>query len=239
MPTGRDTELAPLTEMLSTSSVISPDGSRVAYTLIGEHSTLYVVSTQGGRPRQICEWAQPLSWSLDGQSLIVESYEDQTERHLARVDLSTGKRMALPMPENGDFPTLSPDERWEAFADPRQPAIGQVVIVPVRSIPSPRDYQWTVVTDRPMPVEFIAWSPKGQFLYWISNQDGRECLYGRALDPTSKRPIGPVLAVQHLHQRARIPTLYDLAPIINSDQFLLPLVESNSSIWMRQIRAIK
>ena len=90
-----------------------------------------------------------------------------------------------------------------------------------------------------MPVEFIAWSPKGQFLYWISNQDGRECLYGRALDPTSKRPIGPVLAVQHLHQRARIPTLYDLAPIINSDQFLLPLVESNSSIWMRQIRAIK
>ena len=65
--------------------------------------------------------------------------------------------------------------------------------------------------------------------------DGRDCLYGRPLDPATKHPIGPAVLVQHLHQRARINTYYDVPMLFNADRLLLPLTESYSTIWMRKI----
>ena len=84
-------------------------------------------------------------------------------------------------------------------------------------------------------VQAIGWSPQGRFLYWFSDIDGRDCLYGRPLDPATKRPIGSAVLVQHLHQRARINTYYDVSMLFNADQLMLPLTESYSTIWMRKI----
>ena len=88
-------------------------------------------------------------------------------------------------------------------------------------------------------VQALGWSPEGRFLYWFCDQDGRDCLYGRPLDAVTKRPAGPAVTVQHLHERNRISSFYSLPMMFNAHQLLLPLVESRSSIWMRRLPAIQ
>jgi len=234
MSTGKANALATLTPLLTTSSAISPDGTQVAYTIIGDRSKLYVMSTAGGTPRMLGEWAQPLSWSPEGGSLIVASYESGKKSYLARLDLSTGKRVALPVPTTASGADVSPDARWLDLYVEKDRDRRDIFISPLESQPVPRE-RWIPIAENVRGVQDIGWSPKGRFLYWLSDVDGRDCLYGRPLDGVTKRPTGPAVLVQHLHQRARIVTYYDVPMLFNADQFLLPLTESTSTIWMRKL----
>ena len=234
MATGKENALATLTPSYTTTSVISPDGSQVAYTVIHDNSKLYVMSTSGGTPRLLCERAQPLSWSPDGHSLIVDSYETGKEGGPARVDLSTGKRVALPVPKLAKEVNISPDQRWLELYIEKDRYRGDIFISPLESQLVPKE-QWIPIAANVAGVQAVGWSPQGRFLYWFSDIDGRDCLYGRPLDPATKRPIGPAVLVQHLHQRARIDTYYDVPMLFNADQLLLPLRESYSTIWMRKV----
>jgi Tol biopolymer transport system component len=234
--TGKENALATLSPRLVTSSVISPDGSQVAYTVMGDNAKLYVMSTSGGTPRLLCEWAEPYSWSSDGHSLIVYSYENPEEISLARVDLSNGKRAALPVPNlaKAEKISVSPDQRWLELYIEKDRYRGDIFISSLASQPVPKE-QWIPIAENVAGVKAAGWSPQGRFLYWFSDIDGRDCLYGRPLDPATKRPTGPAVLVQHLHQRARIYTFFELPMLFNADQFLLPLTESYSTIWMRKL----
>lgn len=235
MATGKESALATLTPSETTTSVISPDGSQVAYTVVGEPSHLYVISASGGTPRLICERAQPMSWTTDGRSLMVYSWAIRKGGSLARIDLSTGEMVALPRPNMARDADVSPDQRWLDLYVPKDRLSGSIFVAPlVESQPVPQE-RWISIAEDVVGVHSIGWSPEGRFLYWFSDIDGRDCLYGRPLDPASKRPIGPIMLVQHLHQRARIKTFYDVPMLFNTDQFLLPLTESYSTIWMRKI----
>lgn len=232
--TGKDNALATLSPSLTTTSVISPDGSQVAFTVIGDNSKLYVMSTSGGMPRLLGEWAQAISWSPDGSSLIVDSYEKGKSNTYARLDLSTGKRVDLPVPNLAKAADISPDQRWLDLYVEKDRYRGDIFISPLEGQPVPKE-RWIPIAENVAAGHAIGWSPQGRFLYWFSDVDGRDCLYGRPLDPATKRPIGPAVLVQHLHQRARINTYYDVPMLFNADQLLLPLTESYSTIWMRKI----
>ncbi|MGA2135745.1 MAG: hypothetical protein ABSH50_25925 [Bryobacteraceae bacterium] len=45
------------------------------------------------------------------------------------------------------------------------------------------------------------WSPDGGRIYFMQWYDGFECIFTRALDPATKRPVGPVTGVEHFHGR--------------------------------------
>jgi serine/threonine protein kinase len=233
MATGKENALATLSPSYTTTSVISPDGSQVAYTVIRDNSKLYVMSTSGGTPRLLCERAQALSWSPDGGSLIVDSFETGNGS-LVRLDLSTGKRVPLPVPSLAKYADISPDQRWQDLYVEKDRDRGDIFISPLDSQPAPKE-RWIPIAENVAGVHSIGWSPQGRFLYWFSDIDGRECLYGRPLDLATKRPMGPAVLVQHLHQRARLNTYYDVPMLFNADQLLLPLTESYSTIWMRKI----
>jgi Tol biopolymer transport system component len=234
MATGKENALATLSPSRTTTSVISPDGSQVAFTVISDNSKLYVMSTSEGAPRLLCERAHAISWSPDGGSLIVYSFENGKESSLARIDLSTGKRVALPVPNLAKEADISPDQHWLDLYVEKDRYRGDIFISPLESQPVPKE-RWIPIAENVAGVHAIGWSPQGRFLYWFSDVDGRDCLYGRALDPATKRPIGSAVLVQHLHQRARINTYSDVPMLFNADQLLLPLTESYSTIWMRKI----
>ena len=49
--------------------------------------------------------------------------------------------------------------------------------------------------------DYPRWSPGGGRIYFTQRHDGFECIFTRAVDRRTKRPVGPVTAVQHFHQR--------------------------------------
>src|SRR5205085_1328620 len=89
---GREASLGKLTTGFTTTSLITPDGSRAVFTVIGDKNKLYVVSTDGGEPRLVGEYTQALAWALDGQSLFAAMFQPGTKAGYGRIDIRTGER---------------------------------------------------------------------------------------------------------------------------------------------------
>jgi hypothetical protein len=49
--------------------------------------------------------------------------------------------------------------------------------------------------------DYPRWSPGGGRIYFTQYHDGFECIFSRAVDPDTKRPLGPVTVLQHFHGR--------------------------------------
>ena len=65
--------------------------------------------------------------------------------------------------------------------------------------------------------------------------DGRDCVYGVPLDPTTKRHLGG-RARLHICTSERVAGNYDVPFRFDNNQLLLPLMESTSDVWLRQLR---
>jgi hypothetical protein len=129
---------------------------------------------------------------------------------------------------------LSPDGRWFTFklvlSATRQP----VYIAPVRNGPPAGEQEWIQIFTVGHYNYKPFWSPDGRLLYYYSSKDGRNCLYARRLDASTKHPAGEEFAVRHFHdnlQPARGPAVgYGLT----ADRLYLSLEESKTSVWLAE-----
>jgi dipeptidyl aminopeptidase/acylaminoacyl peptidase len=109
---------------------VSPDGQWVAYTIADTDkpankrvSQVYIVSAQGGQPRQITSADKSSSsprWSPDGKRLVFVSSRDGSTQ-IWTVNLADGAPTGEPArvtfaPGVADGPVWSPDGKWIAFA---------------------------------------------------------------------------------------------------------------------------
>ncbi len=102
------------------NAVPSPDGSRIAFTVMGE---LYVMSWPDGTPRQVTEidgLAYDPAWSPDGADLAFGAMSSTNEGHLYRVPVGGGAVRQLTTSDAlYQDPVWSPDgERIVAVRDP-------------------------------------------------------------------------------------------------------------------------
>jgi hypothetical protein len=86
---------------------------------------------------------------------------------------------------------------------------------------------------------FVAWSPAGNVLYWISERDGFRCLAARRLDSATKRPRGEMSYVLHLHGARRSMMHFRNPhmgrPAVARDKIVFSLAERTGNIWMMQL----
>ncbi len=80
------------------------------------------------------------------------------------------------------------------------------------------------------------WSPDGNTLYFISEQDEFSCIWAQPLDPVTKNAQGPAKAVQHFHGEHRAISgglaLYGYA--MTADKHYFPLGEAKGNIWLAE-----
>jgi hypothetical protein len=101
-------------------AVFSPDGSRVAYLLIGStKSELYEKPVNGaGAPRLLYTGqAYPSSWTPDGASLVVETWTQTTKADISRLLLGR-EQTPRPIVQTGAWEfdgRVSPDGKWLAY----------------------------------------------------------------------------------------------------------------------------
>jgi Tol biopolymer transport system component len=100
----------------------SPDGTRIAFSgiLPGEHSKLYVVSAEGGKPEMVSETQgdeMDPTWSPDGNSLIFGERYGSAQLRISSVDLRTGRISIIPGSEGMFSPRVSPDGRFIVASD--------------------------------------------------------------------------------------------------------------------------
>jgi serine/threonine protein kinase len=163
-----DGEPVPLThdDDRKMAPVFSPDGSRIAYTVLtksGEWVTRSV-SVLGGQPRLMLANAAALTWIGDRRILFSEIKRDQ---HMAIVAGSESRSdvrdVYVPPTKTGmaHRSHLSPDGRWVLIAS----EMNTSGWLPCQVVPLEGRQAGRIVGPRQAKCTYAAWSPDGQWMY--------------------------------------------------------------------------
>jgi hypothetical protein len=84
-----------------------------------------------------------------------------------------------------------------------------------------------------------SWAPDDSRLYYLSDRDGFVCLWSRAFEPRSKKPIGEPSAVAHFHHRSK--SFAGLAPPFlktsaTAAGVVFSLREVSGNVWIAEFR---
>jgi Tol biopolymer transport system component len=253
LSTGNETALT-ATPSHEEQPEITPDGTRVCYVVFerGKPNDIYEMNVNGGPPEKLCdaqmnmrECVRPWDWSPDGTKLLYLLGEGRGNRPedlttaFGLVDVATRqKSVYLESPRYFlARPRFSPDGQWISFTAFESFGFTQIMTAPFGAM-GPSGDQWTAITDATTYNDKPRWSPDGSLLYFTSERDGYRCIYGRRLDPRTKRPAGEAFDVYHSHN-ARLSLInvpFHLQEIsLSRDKMFFNLGETTGNIWMTRL----
>ncbi len=228
--TGQETSHAGRGAALNMSPRLSADGSLLAYGDLTDGGwQSYVVPAATGSPRKICDGCTVIGFLAGGNEALVTSGPYQFARH----HIETGRSAAL-LKTAGPLiqPDLSPDDHWAAFVTTRPDSGAAIYVASLTGTDVIPIAEGTRLLNSPR------WSPDGNLLYYISNRDGRSCVWAQRLDPVTKKPRGEAFAVLHLHRAA--PALRSTPGefrtiAVGANRLFLPIADVKGNIWTAKL----
>jgi len=179
--------------------------------------------------------AIPLIWDLSKDGSIALSTGNVRPRSVTLSSLRANDvTVILEHPAFSLYvPYFSPDERWIVFTAINGVDPARLFAAPLRPpYPIPLS-SWIDLGEG----VFGRWAPSGNRIYFAKDHDGARCLYTRALDPRTKRPISDAEPVLHLHSAWRSPLQLDpgyFRLIVAPDRLVFPLGEARSNLWVAE-----
>jgi serine/threonine protein kinase/dipeptidyl aminopeptidase/acylaminoacyl peptidase len=128
-----------------------------------------------------------LKTSIEGHRTIV-AWDTRTSEH---------KPVYSHPSANLYLASFSNDGNWAVFTSEEGAGLPHMWAAPFRGLQDVPPANWVDLGAGDYP----RWSPGGGRIYFTQVDDGFECIFTRAVDPATKRPVGPVTAVQHFHGR--------------------------------------
>jgi Tol biopolymer transport system component/predicted Ser/Thr protein kinase len=217
---------------------LSPDTTMIAYTGGGSDvGALRVGSVAGGATKSVCAGCDAwFEWISSGQALL--GIARRSGRFGAVLVTPEGQeRWYLTHSQHNIFgPRLSPDQRWIALSLNQGQGRAAVWIVPVEAGRPAAESNWIRVTEETGTfADKQDWSPDGNVLYYYSARDGFGCIYAQRLDPATKKPGGPPVAVSHWHSARRSLRTVGLGILnlsVGADKLVFNLAERTGNVWL-------
>jgi hypothetical protein len=217
---------------------ISADGSKITYrTQDGGKFRSFVIPSDGGAPRMMCEDCMARAWAWDGKRLVLShAVSPGRPGDCGLFDTATGQFQMI-VRQLTSYPKTSWDDRWLTFYDVSTGDPGQtrIFILPVHSSGETPKSEWIAVTDGLSFDINAEFSPNGNLLYFQSMRDGSRCLWAIRLDPVTKRPQGAPFPVYHFHGARQSMTYAHLGGTSNGvarDKIVYANIERTGNIWM-------
>jgi Tol biopolymer transport system component len=138
-------------------------------------------------------------WDLSNSGRWMLAASIQVHRTIMAWDTRTAEHRAIYSHPSANLylASFSQDGRWALFTSQeggRRPRMWAAPFGGLQDVPVT---EWVDLGEGDYP----RWSPAGGRVYFTRVHDGFECIFTRAVDPNTKRPVGPVTAVQHFHGR--------------------------------------
>jgi serine/threonine-protein kinase len=169
---------------------ISPDGEQIAFRSEREGGGIFVMGRTGEAVRRVTRFGYRPAWSPDGTQLAfatenmdLNPQNSETRGQLWVADVRTGKTRRLPVMDAA-LPSWSPHGRRIAFFQ----RLGQVAQGHVWTVPAAGG-EPAAVTGGTTRNWSPAWSPDGQYLYFVSDRGGAMNLWRVRIDEESGRPL--------------------------------------------------
>ncbi len=227
LATGQETSVAP-SPLVQGYPVSNASGSRVAFSAYEKDKRVVYVSALGGVPERVCEGClRATDWSVDEKSILVFGGNPYGVDNL---DLASHQRTQLLRHPTHHiiYARFSPDGRWVSFTIRTDQNRGRIAVAPLDGQKPVPQESWVQVAEV-SPDDYAQWSPDGQSLYFTSDVDGYSCVWGRRLDPVSRRPTGDIFSVHHFHG---LLSFEHGGWSAKAGQIAVALVERTGNIWM-------
>jgi len=215
---------------------LSEGGSLVAYRdLIEGKPTAVIAASDGSSARQICERCAILDFLPGATEVLVRYGVNQ----VVRQNVSTGSQTPLLKPEDAriEDAQVSADGRWLVFLAGKPTGEAAIYVSAVRdTVAQPQE--WVRVAEDATFLGLPRWSPDGNLVYFVSERDGRGCVWAQRLDPAAKRPAGAPFAVLHTHPgRHYLNYPRGFAQIaVARDTLMYGLGEITGNVWTARLR---
>ncbi|MDA1313300.1 MAG: protein kinase [Acidobacteria bacterium] len=217
-------------------SVISPDGTKVVFSRRGQGgSKSYLTELGRGSERLLLEGGSHTDFTPDGKKIL---FYTGAPIRWKTVDIETGEEQDLGLEHSPDpihSVRFSPDQKWISFKLANEDCPIFIARV-VGGTPQDED-QWITVADSSGPYSgHNWWSPDGNTLYILASRDGFNCIWACSLDPVTKKPLGPLRAVQHFHEQLRFPNV-GAAPFgygLTANKHYMALTEAKANIYLAE-----
>jgi len=224
------------------SPVISPDGSKVAYSESRiRHYEHFYKPLDGGSTEVLCENCGPAisGWSKDSKAVLVDFISGGRGRlSVGSIDIATRAKTILLQDPRLDLhqASVSPDGRFIAFAALSENG-SRLYVTPLSGHPPYPVERWIPLTDGTTWDTTPQWSPGGRLVYFGSARDGHRCVWAQRLDD-SGRPSGAAFAVYHFHTvRRSLPQVAfgSMDLFVGRDQILVSIGELTGNIWSARV----
>ena len=131
---------------------------------------------------------------------------------------------------------FAPDGSWLSFNRPDRTTGAWPLFIAHVENGQPTEYdKWIQITQDSV-ANHPWWSPDGNTLYFRSNRDEYTCIWAQPLDPTTKKPRGPLKPIRHFHERVRTDGVGGgkFGYGMTNDRLYFPLSEPKANIWLAE-----
>jgi Tol biopolymer transport system component/predicted Ser/Thr protein kinase len=235
---GRETVLA--ADGANWYAAVTPDGKYAFYSELSREklngpARLYRVSTGGGAAQVVCA-ACPHFWDVSGDGRYVLGTVAKP-RQVVLVDLRSGAQSRLLRHSEWSLyrARFSPDGHWVAFTARGGAPGTRIFVTPFQPGREQPPGEWIEITPGASQDGPVAWSPRGDALYFASERDGNRCLWIQRLHSSTRRPLGEPQAFQHFHNaRASLKNVTSsmFSFSVARDKIVYELGERTGRIWM-------
>ena len=179
---------------------LSADGSLLSWRhAVDRQWVSWVAPTKEPEGQELCRGCTVVDFFSDGEHALVD-----WGRSLSRVRIADGTDSPILEMEEGRAlldTDLSRDNRWLAMQTGEPDGTVAIYAVPLgESAKDPN--QWIEIAGGGTWAGAPRWSLSGETLYYISQRDDFMCVWGQALDPDTKEPVGEPFSVAHAHTSA-------------------------------------
>ena len=138
-------------------------------------------------------------WDLSAGGRWVLSASTAAHRTIEAWDTRTAEHGAIYAHPTANLylANFSEDGHWALFISEEARSQPRMWAAPFRGLQNIPPAEWVDLGAGDYP----RWSPGGGRIYFTLAHDGFECIFTRAVDPATKRPVGAVAEVRHFHGR--------------------------------------
>jgi eukaryotic-like serine/threonine-protein kinase len=171
LPSGEPVQLT-RDKGIKLSPTFSPDGTRIAYSVVGPWDE-WEVPVLGGEPRLMLRNASSLTWVEHGKRLMFSEIKTGLHMGVVTTDEARGRQREVYLPEGersmAHHSYLSPDGKWVLVVQMNS----QGKMTPCRLVPYDGKDQGREVGPAEARCTTGAWSPDGKWMYMSTNKGGR------------------------------------------------------------------
>jgi eukaryotic-like serine/threonine-protein kinase len=215
------------------SATISPDGSRISYTVLGESGNTgrgFVVESARGVPSQVCESCVTTGFLSDNRRLLIHS-----GRSIRVHDVFAGSSVEAVSSGAGSLhrPHASPDDRWLAFGGnlTRETSRAQSFVAPLRPGQPVAAESLMPIREDPLGTgRPTGWSLDSRTVYLLLDTDGFRCLWGQRIDAAG-RLDGKPTPIRHFHGADWAALSTSFGNSVTADGFMYSTIKSRGNIW--------